>query len=89
MKESLIIGGGIHLIAVGLIFTIITFGLGAFCTGPLMFIGIILVIVRFIFPVEIKTIQSPTSESARYCTNCGRSIPFDARICPYCGKQFE
>ena len=25
----------------------------------------------------------------RYCPNCGRHIPFDANICPYCGKKFE
>ena len=23
----------------------------------------------------------------RYCPECGRSIPFDARICPYCAKM--
>ena len=23
---------------------------------------------------------------ARYCSSCGRSIPLDAKICPYCGK---
>jgi len=22
----------------------------------------------------------------RYCSSCGRSIPLDAKICPYCGK---
>ncbi len=25
----------------------------------------------------------------RYCPACGRVIPFDANICPYCGKKFE
>jgi len=25
----------------------------------------------------------------RICPNCSRHIPFDARICPYCGKKFE
>jgi predicted nucleic acid-binding Zn ribbon protein len=24
---------------------------------------------------------------ARYCSSCGRSIPLDAKICPYCGKS--
>jgi hypothetical protein len=24
----------------------------------------------------------------RICPNCGRGIPFDANICPYCGKKF-
>ena len=26
---------------------------------------------------------------ARCCPNCGREIPFDANICPYCAKKFE
>jgi len=25
----------------------------------------------------------------RICPNCGRSIPVDARICPYCKRDFE
>lgn len=25
----------------------------------------------------------------RLCPNCGRPIPFDANICPYCGKRFK
>jgi uncharacterized membrane protein YhaH (DUF805 family) len=24
----------------------------------------------------------------RMCPSCGRAIPFDANICPYCGKRF-
>ena len=24
----------------------------------------------------------------RYCPNCGRGIPMDALLCPYCGKRF-
>ena len=29
------------------------------------------------------------NESSRRCPNCGRIIPEDAKICPYCGKKFE
>lgn len=25
--------------------------------------------------------------SAKYCHNCRRQIPFDSKLCPYCGKQ--
>jgi len=25
----------------------------------------------------------------RRCPNCGRIIPFDSVLCPYCGKRFE
>jgi len=27
--------------------------------------------------------------SDRRCPNCGRIIPFDSIVCPYCGKRFE
>ena len=27
--------------------------------------------------------------SNRRCPNCGRHIPEDANVCPYCGKRFE
>ncbi len=27
--------------------------------------------------------------SDRRCPNCGRIIPFDSVLCPYCGKKFE
>ena len=28
-------------------------------------------------------------KSSRRCPNCGRHIPEDANVCPYCGKRFE
>ena len=27
--------------------------------------------------------------SGRNCPNCGRPIPMDAQVCPYCGKDFR
>jgi len=27
--------------------------------------------------------------SKRNCPNCGRPIPMDAQVCPYCGKDFR
>ncbi len=24
-----------------------------------------------------------------YCENCGKEVPFNAEICPYCGKVFD
>ncbi|TFF89126.1 MAG: hypothetical protein EU548_07980 [Promethearchaeota archaeon] len=25
----------------------------------------------------------------RLCVKCGRNIPFDARLCPYCGHKYD
>jgi len=33
--------------------------------------------------------KSDTSEPDRRCPNCGRGIPDDANVCPYCQKQFD
>ena len=41
---------------------------------------------------ENKTSSSPLHMSKnedRRCPNCGRIIPFDSILCPYCGKRFE
>lgn len=36
-----------------------------------------------------STGNEETDYEKRYCPACGRVIPFDANICPYCGKKFE
>ena len=30
-----------------------------------------------------------SSKSIRYCPKCGREIPFDAVVCPYCQYDFK
>jgi len=37
-------------------------------------------------PIPIGSINA--EKSNRRCPNCGRHIPEDANVCPYCGKQF-
>jgi len=32
--------------------------------------------------------QAKTIDTRRRCPDCGRNIPFDANVCPYCGKKF-
>jgi RNA polymerase subunit RPABC4/transcription elongation factor Spt4 len=36
-------------------------------------------------------IRPPIGRAAtgRICPNCGRPIPMDANLCPYCGKNFQ
>ena len=38
-----------------------------------------------------KQISTKThgKQSDRRCPNCGRQIPEDAKVCPYCGKRFQ
>lgn len=31
---------------------------------------------------------SRSSQPARMCPKCGRQIPIDAQVCPYCGNRF-
>ena len=35
-----------------------------------------------------KTESGSAAASDRRCQSCGRTIPDDARVCPYCGKNF-
>jgi len=43
--------------------------------------------------LEVNPLSSFTNSSSdhqqRRCPNCGRIIPFDAHVCPYCGRKFE
>ena len=96
MRSGIIIGG-IVLMVIGALFTFVTFGLGIICTWPLILVGIILFIVGAVMPNEKPhviqpqqpvVVQQQSPQSNRYCPACGRAIPFDANICPYCGKKF-
>ncbi len=44
----------------------------------LLYIALMLRGIRERFPIRI-----------RFCVNCGRNIPFDAIICPYCRHDYE
>ena len=41
-----------------------------------------------LIPNTIQLFDSKGPVSQRHCPNCGRVIPEDAKICPYCGKHF-
>ena len=69
----------------------------------IIFIGIIIIIIAKIMEIiafftlpeklpEISSTGTPTTtgqQPARVCPNCGRPIPMDSQICPYCGKDFR
>ena len=81
----------------------IIFGLFATLGGSSEFESVccifILPIILFILGVIILYMGRDKPKSAidesrerihdRRCPNCGRVIPFDARVCPYCNKRFE
>ena len=83
---------GVIFLLVGLFFTFINFGLGIICGWPLIVIGFILIIVGAAISdsSQIQTTYiNQNIRNDRYCPNYGRSIPFDAMICPYCGRNFS
>ena len=50
---------------------------------------IIWLIVRPPEPSFYEKKAAGKEQKDRICPSCGRSIPFDAKVCPYCGKNFE
>jgi len=55
---------------------------------------LILVILLGIIGIIIWLVIRPPiggekTQPERRCPNCGRPIPMDARVCPYCSKKFE
>lgn len=60
-------------------------------SGALWLIIVILtgIIGLIIWLVVRPPIGGHPKQSGRMCPNCGRPIPMDANICPYCGKKFE
>lgn len=101
----LVIVGGIALVLLGtragrfflgiillfVAFWSISWGLSILFFGLIIF-GIILMATAFVgskekrdFPIHEKKLE----EQKRICPNCGRSIPFDAIVCPYCSQSFS
>ena len=48
--------------------------------------GLIVIIIWFVIRPPIG---GKKTSSDRRCPSCGRIIPFDSVVCPYCGKKFE
>ncbi len=55
-------------------------------SGWTAIIGIVIFIVGIALFVKVL-MKEPSRD--RYCPSCGREIPFDAKVCPYCKKDFE
>ena len=61
---------------------------GALWLIIVLLIGIIGIIIWLIIRPPIGGAKKEETPERR-CPACGRVIPMDARVCPYCGKKFE
>jgi len=52
-------------------------------------LGLIGIIIWLVVRPPIGGAPKPAAASDRTCPSCGRPIPMDARVCPYCSKKFE
>jgi len=60
-----------------------------FISSILSLIALILIAIsKQEFYGEDSSYTGPAT-SGRMCPNCGRPIPIDAQVCPYCGKDFR
>ena len=58
----------------------------------LSIIGFIIVLIVWLAtrpPIGGEPNKQIGSSSDRICPACGRPIPMDAQVCPYCGKDFR
>lgn len=58
----------------------------------LSFIGFIIVLIVWFAirpPIGGEPKKQLESSSGRICPACGRPIPMDAQVCPYCAKDFR
>ena len=51
--------------------------------------GIIGLIIWLVIRPPIGGEPGQKTSSNRKCPSCGRDIPMDAQVCPYCGKDFK
>lgn len=67
--------------------------------GAIIFVAYIIQIISFFRLPEVGSTNfglaqesdnfQINSQYQRRCPNCGRIIPQDAKVCPYCGKNFQ
>jgi predicted nucleic acid-binding Zn ribbon protein len=62
---------------------------GALWLIIVLFTGIIGLIIWLVVRPPVGGKPQQQQGSGRMCPNCGRPIPMDAQVCPYCGKSFK
>jgi len=80
MIKEIVIAGAV-VMAVGFILLFALFSL----------IGVVVLILGCAFLILGAGASLPETrgqQSKRFCMACGREIPYDSRLCPYCGQKF-
>ncbi len=76
------------------------FGLPLFISGIIWTFAVIVMLLGFYLRDKAKELeieielyekekQETSNRKVRHCVECGRIIPYDAAICPYCGHIYE
>jgi RNA polymerase subunit RPABC4/transcription elongation factor Spt4 len=70
-----------------------TLGGASATEGVICMIGAPLILFILGLVILIKGMDKPkhttSKHEERFCPNCGRVIPLDAKMCPYCGNDFQ
>ncbi|MFX1236362.1 MAG: hypothetical protein ACFFAS_10950 [Promethearchaeota archaeon] len=83
-KISLIESEGAVFLILSIVFiTAGFFGLGLLAPAIMYFPQL----MEWQFSGVVKEIKKP--ENIRNCVSCGRRIPWDANLCPYCGHKYS
>lgn len=66
------------------------------CLIAILLVIVIIILIAMAAAGSKKTIvveknisNSVSEDPDRKCPACNRAIPFDAKLCPYCGKKFK
>jgi len=85
-----------YAIIIGLICALLAMYLGSYVSWTFYFLAFGVFIVPaavYGFTMFMRFMEdfrkiAESREKSRNCVKCGRSIPWDANLCPYCGHDF-
>ena len=63
-------------------------GMGLFVIAMSLFMFLISIGIAGILVTVEKNVMKKVQNQDRHCPNCGRGIPFESKMCPYCSKDF-